>query len=221
MIVVFASPEIALKKRFAEGILRAPEFSQKLCLLAIDEMHVVEEWSGFRPAYLQLAVLRSRLAERVPLLGASATLTDELVDELRVSCGFRRATHVVKTPLDWPEIYLQVTPAKYPMNGMLDLQHLLPDIVSSPQDIPKTIVFVDSCATAANASKLLAEWMADLGYPIESVTGLNLTSHPWQKGIKKQYHNDSVRFQHNVMDPVYLWRPKPTGWESIILISKG
>lgn len=164
-LTVFTSPEIAIEKSFAESVLKAQEFTRKLCLLAIDEAHVVEEWSTFRPAYLQLAVLRARLPEGVPLLAASATLTEDVIEELKTSCAFRRDARTIKTPLDRPEIFLQVTPARYPMASLLDLQHLLPSKASKPQDIPKTIVFVDSCATAIDAVTMFAQWMVDLCYP--------------------------------------------------------
>ena len=38
------SPEIALSKKFKANILDNPRFARRLCLLAIDEIHLVEEW---------------------------------------------------------------------------------------------------------------------------------------------------------------------------------
>lgn len=40
---VFTSPEIALSKKFKKNILDQHLFSDRLCLLAVDEIHLVEE----------------------------------------------------------------------------------------------------------------------------------------------------------------------------------
>ena len=40
---VFTSPEMALSKKFKQFILNRSFFTKRLCLLAIDEIHLVEE----------------------------------------------------------------------------------------------------------------------------------------------------------------------------------
>lgn len=40
---VFPSPKIALSKKFKVNVLDNPRFARRLCLLAIDEIHLVEE----------------------------------------------------------------------------------------------------------------------------------------------------------------------------------
>lgn len=52
---VFTSPEIALSKKFKTNVLDNPCFARQLCLLAIDEIHLVEEWGkSFRPLYTEI-----------------------------------------------------------------------------------------------------------------------------------------------------------------------
>ena len=41
---VFTSPEIALSKKFKKHVLDRNEFTDRLCLLAIDKIHLVDEW---------------------------------------------------------------------------------------------------------------------------------------------------------------------------------
>lgn len=76
---VFTSPEIALSKGFTNDILDCKEFTDRLRLLAIDEVHLVEEWgSTFRPRYAEISIMRKRIpcqARQVPLLGVSASLS--------------------------------------------------------------------------------------------------------------------------------------------------
>ena len=52
---VFTSPEIALSKKFKKNILHQHVFTDRLCLLAIDKIHLVEEWGKqFRPLYAEI-----------------------------------------------------------------------------------------------------------------------------------------------------------------------
>lgn len=41
---LFTSPEIALSKNFKKNILDDPEFTDRLCLLAVDEIRLVHQW---------------------------------------------------------------------------------------------------------------------------------------------------------------------------------
>ena len=52
---VFTSPEIALSKKFKSSVLDQSSFTNRLCLLAIDNIHLVEEWGkNFRPMYAKI-----------------------------------------------------------------------------------------------------------------------------------------------------------------------
>ena len=161
-----------LSKRFNEHVLHHPQFYSKLCLLAIDECHLVEDWKGFRPDYNMLGVLRSRLPDSTPLLGLTATLDPRMTPSILRACNFRDDVNIIRTPLDRPEIFIQCSVMTRPMNGMLDLQHLLPASIETSKDIPKTIIFMETVALVLEASRLMSKWMAALGYrvPIVSMT---------------------------------------------------
>ena len=52
---VFTSPEIALSKRFKNSVLDQTSFTDPLALLAVDEIHLIEEWgNNFRPIYAEI-----------------------------------------------------------------------------------------------------------------------------------------------------------------------
>ena len=149
-------------------VLRDPSFAASVCLLAIDEIHLVSEWRAFRPEYWALGVLRTRLPDGIPFLGVSATLDAKTLQSVREQCGFHDQTVIIKTSLDRPEIFIQASCLKYPATGMLDLQHLLPAQASKPTDVPKTIVYMDSLTEITKAHRLMKEWMKLRGYPPES-----------------------------------------------------
>lgn len=118
---------------------------------------------------MEIYVLRSRLPANLPFLGLSATLSDKILQEIKDSCGFRSdKLSVIKTPLDRPEIYIQVKPFSGTMKDLDDLHHLLPATATRATDIPKTIVFMESISSIRATSILMRGWMRRLGYPKES-----------------------------------------------------
>ena len=124
LLTVFTSPEIATSKLFNEMVLSHSSYFSNLCLLAIDGLHLVSEWRDFRPEYFNLGVLRTRLPDGIPFLGVSATLDEETLNCVRSQCGFHDETRLIKTPLDRPEIYIQVSSLLKSQAGMLNLQQL-------------------------------------------------------------------------------------------------
>lgn len=85
---------------------------------------------------------------------------------VRERCGPNGDCRVIKTSLDRPEIYIQVSPLQKAASTMLDLQWVLPLQVHSVYDIPKTIIFFDSIKLVSQACELLKVWMKQLSYPV-------------------------------------------------------
>lgn len=52
---IFTSPEIILPKKFKQSILGKPLITDRFCLLVVDEIHLIEEWSkNFCPMYAEI-----------------------------------------------------------------------------------------------------------------------------------------------------------------------
>ena len=78
--VILLSPE-ELVSRECSQLLNNIAFSARVCILGIDELHLLYWWGkSFRPAFQQIGVIRARLPLRdgrqIPLLGISATLRE-------------------------------------------------------------------------------------------------------------------------------------------------
>lgn len=59
---VFTSPEKALSKNSKKTILDSLEFTDRLCLIAIDKIHLAEEWcKEFRPFCANISKVRKRI----------------------------------------------------------------------------------------------------------------------------------------------------------------
>lgn len=84
---LYLSPE-----RLHTEIFIARVKQMKVGLIAVDEAHCISQWGyDFRPAYLQIAMLRELLPDiRMIALTASATpqVKDDIIDKLRFKKGF-------------------------------------------------------------------------------------------------------------------------------------
>lgn len=75
-INVFTSLEITLSKKFKKRIFDQNKFINRLCLLAIDEIHLVDEWERqFRPLYAKIQKIQKQMPCHLPLLSVFAILT--------------------------------------------------------------------------------------------------------------------------------------------------
>ena len=75
---LYISPERCQNETFLAHLQQ-----MQVCLLAVDEAHCISQWGyDFRPPYLQIALLRSRLP-RVPVLALTATATPEVVEDIQ------------------------------------------------------------------------------------------------------------------------------------------
>ncbi|MBK1441842.1 RecQ family ATP-dependent DNA helicase [Parapedobacter sp. ISTM3] len=87
---LYLSPE-----RLASELVQERIRYMNVVLFAVDEAHCISQWGyDFRPAYLNIAVLRS-LHPGVPFLALTATATARVVDDIQEKLGFT-ARNVLK-----------------------------------------------------------------------------------------------------------------------------
>ncbi|KAF9882712.1 hypothetical protein FE257_005507 [Aspergillus nanangensis] len=149
---ILLGPEIALSDKFAE-LLRHREFHQRLVLVAIDELHVVQQ---------------HRIDKRVPWFGTSATLDPTMLQDVIQLAGFQDKVEVIKTTIDRPDISLSIRRIEHSIASFHDLSFLLDEAVTasgqaSMSQIPKTIVYMDSIAQIEAAEYQMIEWLVKLG----------------------------------------------------------
>ena len=126
---VFTSPEIAISKNFKKNILDDPLFRNRLCLLAIDKIHLMEQWGNkFRPLYSEIDKVRKRIPCGVPLLGVSATLTKRVRSQVLEKAGFQADYKLMQISLDRQEIMQIHRFMNHAKSSCLDLQFLLPQL---------------------------------------------------------------------------------------------
>ena len=82
---LYISPE-----RLATDIFRIKLRRMHICMIAVDESHCISQWGyDFRPAYLQIAEIRT-LLPGVPILALTATATPEVIDDIQQRLHFTR-----------------------------------------------------------------------------------------------------------------------------------
>ena len=79
---VLTSPEIAISNKEFRQVLQHPNVQQRLVLVAIDEVRLVEDWGSWRKDYYKLGKLRSVVPRQVPFFATSATLDNVLLKKI-------------------------------------------------------------------------------------------------------------------------------------------
>lgn len=142
---VFTSSEIALLKKFKQNILNCSFFTKRLCLLAVDKIHLVKEWSkNFRPMYAEIEKVQKRIPCHVLFLGVSAMLTKNVRQKVVERAGFPPNYWLLQTSLDYPKIMQIYCFMDYSRSSCLDFQFLLSPEAKEAKNIQKTIIFVNS-----------------------------------------------------------------------------
>jgi ATP-dependent DNA helicase RecQ len=116
--LLLVSPERLHLPGFAELLPRLP-----VSLMAVDEAHCISQWGhDFRPSYLRIGELRSRI--QAPVLALTATATPQVRDEIEESLRLRDPVHLVKS-FDRPNLTWDVETARSHGEKMASLFGLL------------------------------------------------------------------------------------------------
>lgn len=179
------SPEYILSVDFNDDVLRKEQFRQQLTAVAIDELHLVNDWRNFRCEFSELHVLRSRLPVHVPYLGVSATLDKKTLSIVRKDAGFDDC-QLLKTSIDRPEISTYIIFMEGNQNNFEDLRRFFPiNLESPPYDIPKTVFYFDSKIKLNSFIRLATDvWFPEWGYPAEAyrwIAGYHADMAEWDK----------------------------------------
>ncbi|KAL1671654.1 P-loop containing nucleoside triphosphate hydrolase protein [Schizophyllum commune] len=151
---ILTSPEMCLESAGFRKFLASPEFQRNLRAVAIDEAHCITQWGGdFRKHYAMLHKVRSLFPARVPFLAATATLPpkarDEVCTELHIDLD---DAFFLNLGNDRPNITQEVRFVDS-AHDYAALADLLPTNATTPDEIPKTIIFVNSRIGAQEAAR--------------------------------------------------------------------
>ncbi|KAL1750635.1 P-loop containing nucleoside triphosphate hydrolase protein [Schizophyllum commune] len=161
--VVFVSPELALQRDFQITVLASPAFRKHIIQLVIDEAHAISEWGtdDFRPEYRQLGKLRGLLPKGTPIVCTSATLPDEILQDICTTMNLPRDCARILYSNAKPNIALSVRAMQHPDGSYADLISLIPRDAKDPNDIPMTLVYAGSRLEVEDMQDFLRRHLPD------------------------------------------------------------
>jgi ATP-dependent DNA helicase RecQ len=116
--LLFVSPERLHQAGFRSVLPALP-----ISLLAVDEAHCISAWGhDFRPAYLKIGELRSRI--RAPILALTATATPRVREEIQTLLRLRTPVRVIGS-FDRPNLHWKVEKASSHRTKIARLRTLL------------------------------------------------------------------------------------------------
>ncbi|KAF1813104.1 P-loop containing nucleoside triphosphate hydrolase protein [Eremomyces bilateralis CBS 781.70] len=175
---ILMGPEQAASDEFRDLLLN-PDVKNKIGVVAIDELHVMEQWKEFRLEYLKIRELRRYLRADTIWFGCSATLNKATEQAVIYYGGFYEETHhelplkIIRVSIDRPDISLNILPIERGKSKAYQrlwflVDHALEHPTSRTEDdlqrIPKTIIFVDGLQSVANISASLERYLFVQGF---------------------------------------------------------
>lgn len=158
---ILASPEMCIKHPEFRRTLIDSNFKNIVAII-IDEAHCISQWGGdFRTVYAELAKLRAFFPPHIPMAGFSATVTPQTFREIRLSLGIDMDTcFSLNLGNDRPNISYHVHQMKSAVDYKSLRVHLTPSATpSTPQDLPKQIIFVNAVLTAQILARTIRSWL--------------------------------------------------------------
>ena len=162
---ILLSPKQALLKSF-QNTLKSIELQARVSLITINKCYLVKQQEMFQPAFTILGELRTILYQDIVWFNYSTTLNKEVEQLVLSNAGFRSIgnriyqTKVIRTSIDRPNVLIYILPLS---KGKVDLQDVLYFLLNAyidldtavPEQIPKTIIFMDGCRSVQEAAVYL------------------------------------------------------------------
>ncbi|KAL9938493.1 hypothetical protein V8E36_003116 [Tilletia maclaganii] len=179
--IVFGSPESVLHNKSVQDVLGSAKFRKRLRAIIVDEAHIVETWGltpsartalPFRPAFSEIQTLRARLGAHLPALAVSATFARTMTKSVLTLLGFgSRNTFAFDAGVDRANIAYTLLPMRHPSSSFMDLLQLFSVPTSTPDGIPKTVIYTRTRAMAYDIADKLSEHFAQWGPSFRSIAG--------------------------------------------------
>ncbi|KAG6814800.1 hypothetical protein H0H93_012209, partial [Arthromyces matolae] len=161
---IIVSPEIAISDSLQKAVISKGAFHSKLRAVCIDEAHCISLWGGsFRPDYAGLGALRGRIPTNVPIVIASATLPEHVLDDIKRQLGMSKSTKTISVSNARPNVALSVRAMRHSEESKVDLRFLIPKGATKPEDIPISLVYCNQRVTAEDGADHLRDWAEDCG----------------------------------------------------------
>ncbi|CAD6974421.1 unnamed protein product [Tilletia controversa] len=164
--VVFASPEVFLGNARAAKAVCEGRWANALGAVIVDEAHVVFDWGmpskhgkpAFRPEFGKLALLLAKFRSNVPWIALTATLVGPAVPAVCTALCFGRLPFfALDVGKERDRCIYNIQAFQHPSTSFLDLVEILPANPTTVDQLPKTIVYVNSRVLATEGAAILRQ----------------------------------------------------------------
>lgn len=128
-------------------------FRRKVLAVFVDEAHCISQWGGdFRKAYAELGSLCALVPPGIPFAALSATLKPKVHLDIMEKLGMlEKSTVFLDLGNERPNVALLTQRLQHPLSSFRDLDFVIPKDISSLDQIPKTIIYIDSVLSVTKA----------------------------------------------------------------------
>ncbi|XP_076108871.1 ATP-dependent DNA helicase Q1-like [Mytilus galloprovincialis] len=144
--ILYSHPE-AMFTPVLSRILRRKVFQQKVCCIAVDEVHMIEEWGeDFRPKFKQIGELTA-LFPNAAHLAVTATATPSCIQSLSKILQYINPT-IIKVNPDRPNLFLEIKTRLSNLQKFSKYDDIVvplaQELKTKREKFPLTIVYVES-----------------------------------------------------------------------------
>ena len=175
--MILLSPEQLESKNFEKKLVNSSYFSERLCMMAVDEVHLLNTWGqSFRKAFQQIGWTRARFQNRIPTAAVTATLqVGTLTDRVKTFLGFEDDhCHVMRRSNYRPDIKLIFCTMK---NGLESGNFSDLDWVVDNGERRRTLIFLRTVAVGFLAQAYFWRKLADDPQRAKRVRMFNAVNH--------------------------------------------
>lgn len=142
----FVGPEMVLNDSFHKFVVENRNFQNNIITAVVDEAHNISEWGtdDFRPEFSRISALLARLPQGLPILAASATVSPEVIVDIKNKLGMGGHCDHIAVSNEKLNVSLSVRMLQHPPDSYADLLALFPKNPISPDDFEQTLIYVNS-----------------------------------------------------------------------------
>ncbi|KAL9936518.1 hypothetical protein V8E36_004586 [Tilletia maclaganii] len=199
---IFVSPEMMLLNEAVNRAVCESKWSKNVRAIIFDETHIVYDWgikpsknsgAAFRPEYGKAAILRARFRGDIPVLALSATLCGPCLLAIVKALGFGRLPFFcLDAERQQDRCSYDIQAIRHPLRGMRGLAETLPSNPSTVDDLPRSLIFVNTKAETRQGLRSLRSILPpSLRDAVQRVTGDDSASRVQE--ILRQFREGSVR----------------------------
>ena len=161
---MFINFEYILSIEFNENICKKSKFRERLIVVIVDELHLIDDWRDFRSEFNELHVLKSRLSSNVSYFDIFVTLNKNTLIVVKRDVDFENC-RIIKTSIDKSKINMHIIFIENNQNNFENLRRFFSINATDSYNIFKTILYFDSKSNIQKFVRLVIDvWFLEWNY---------------------------------------------------------